>query len=69
VIPNRSHNLFCSVIILVLSCSTLLMAQEKPVPVAYDLKVNIEPEQGYVAVRGKVEVPLQIGRASCRERV
>src|SRR5215470_6107532 len=58
-ILNSSRKFVWVVITLALSCSTLLMAQEKPVPVAYDLKVSIEPEQGYIAVRGKVEVPLQ----------
>src|SRR5215471_2838972 len=34
-----------------------VLAQEKPV--SYDLKVKIEPRQGYVAVRGKIRVPVE----------
>jgi hypothetical protein len=36
---------------------TFVLAQEKPV--SYDLKVKIEPRQGYVAVRGKIRVPVE----------
>ncbi|HEV2401868.1 MAG TPA: M1 family aminopeptidase [Candidatus Sulfotelmatobacter sp.] len=43
----------------VLLCSTALWSQEKPV--AYDLKVTIEPKQGSLHVAGKIDVPVEPG--------
>ena len=36
-----------------------LVAADRPVPVAYDLAVTISPVPGSIAVRGKIEVPLE----------
>lgn len=41
----------------VLLCSMVLWAQEKPV--AYDLKVTIEPKQGTLHAAGKIDVPVE----------
>jgi Peptidase family M1 domain len=57
VIPHPPRNVLCGAIVLALSCSALLMAQEKPVPVSYDLQVNIAPAQGKISVRGQIDVP------------
>ena len=34
-----------------------LSAEERPMPVSYDLKVTIDPELGTIAVRGTIDVP------------
>ncbi len=34
-----------------------LSAEERPMPVSYDLKVTIDPELGTIAVRGMIDVP------------
>jgi hypothetical protein len=44
---------------LILFSGIALAAEEKPVPVSYDLKVTIEPGQGTIAVRGKIGVPVE----------
>lgn len=36
-----------------------LVAADRPVPVAYDLAVTISPVPGSIAVRGKIEVPVE----------
>jgi hypothetical protein len=42
-----------------LATSSFAAAAELDIPVAYDLKVRIEPAQGMVAVRGTIVVPVQ----------
>ncbi|HTT20196.1 MAG TPA: M1 family aminopeptidase [Candidatus Sulfotelmatobacter sp.] len=44
---------------IVVSCSIAVEAQEKTVPVSYDLKVTIEPAQGSIAVHGDIGVPVE----------
>jgi hypothetical protein len=39
-------------------CCCIGYAEERPVPVSYDLKVTIDPGQGTIAVRGKIGVPI-----------
>jgi hypothetical protein len=51
----RSLKIFVS--ILFLSIPILLSAEDRPSPIAYDLKVNIEPANGTIAVQGAVDVP------------
>ena len=48
-------------LMMILFSGTALAAEEKPVPVSYDLKLKIEPAQGTVAVRGKIGVPVEAG--------
>jgi len=48
---------FLLTVILVSALSAL--AEEKPLPVSYDLKITIEPEQGTMAVRGNISVPVE----------
>ena len=43
--------------ILVFTLPILLSAKARPIPIAYDLKVNIEPVNGTIAVQGAVDVP------------
>ncbi|HXJ90961.1 MAG TPA: hypothetical protein VMS18_29405 [Candidatus Binatia bacterium] len=38
--------------------SGMAPAEEKPIPVSYDLKVTIEPSQGSIAVHGNIRVPV-----------
>lgn len=45
--------------ILALVLSSSLTAAETVTPVSYDLRVNIEPRSGSIAVQGNVEVPLE----------
>jgi len=45
------------VIVLVLSVTTPVPAEERPIPASYDLKVTIEPTLGTISVRGRIEVP------------
>jgi hypothetical protein len=44
-----------------IATGNLLLAEEKPVPVSYNLSVRIEPPAGTIAVRGKIEVPVKAG--------
>jgi hypothetical protein len=46
-------------LLMVLGSGVAALAQEKPMPVSYDLKVTIEPKQGTIAVRGKMAVPIE----------
>ncbi|HVN21616.1 MAG TPA: M1 family aminopeptidase [Dongiaceae bacterium] len=41
-----------------------VLAEDKPIPVSYDLKVSIEPAQGTIAVRGNIGVPTAPGARS-----
>lgn len=53
---QNEHQLL--VILLALSVFIPLSAQERPMPVSYDLKVTIDPSPGNIKVRSKIEVPL-----------
>ncbi len=46
-------------LIMILLSGIALGAEEKRVPVSYDLKVTLEPAQGTVAVRGQIGVPVE----------
>jgi Peptidase family M1 domain len=46
-----------TLLMIVFLVSDIAQAQ-KPVPVSYDLKVTIEPDQGKIAVRGSIGVPI-----------
>ena len=41
----------------------MLLFGREPAPVSYDLKVTIEPSQGNIEVRGRIELPLESPRA------
>jgi hypothetical protein len=53
-----------AVLILFITFPVLLTAGQRPNPLAYDLKVGIEPEAGSIAVQGSVDVPLEDAEAS-----
>ena len=53
-----THRLLAFVLAVAVS-QALLLAQEKPTNVSYDLKVKIEPAQGEIAVRGRIRVPVE----------
>ena len=53
-----------AVLIFFITIPVLLAAGERPNPLAYDLKVSIEPEAGTIAVEGNVDVPLEDAEAS-----
>jgi Peptidase family M1 domain len=44
-----------------MTLSSVASAQQKPVPVLYDLKVTIEPKMSTMAVRGNIGVPVEGG--------
>ncbi len=52
------------VLILFIAIPILLTASERPNPLAYDLKVSIEPDAGTISVQGTVDVPLEDAKAS-----
>lgn len=52
------HLFLCSVFFIFGSNA---LAEERAVPVSYDLKVTIEPQQGSIAVRGNIGVPADAG--------
>lgn len=60
---NRRCDYVLVVLSLVLCLCTRLRAEERPTPVSYDLNVTIDPAPGNIAVRGKIEVPLEGPRA------
>jgi hypothetical protein len=45
-------------LVIVLVPGVAALAQEKPLLVAYDLKVVVEPERGTISVQGKIGVPV-----------
>jgi peptidase M1-like protein len=55
--PQRSYSHLIPGLVLALSFPLSLFAEEKPVPVTYDLKVAIEPAAGKIAVQGKMLIP------------
>ena len=50
---------FVLLMIMILVTGIAACAEEKPVPVSYDLKVTIEPRQGTIAAHGNLAVPLE----------
>lgn len=59
-------NRLCSYALLICLSSpafSVLLFGREPAPVSYELKVTIEPAQGNIEVRGKIEVPLESPRA------
>ena len=56
---ERSHNSLLLALVLALSSPIPLLADEKPVPVSYDLKVVIEPAAGEISVRGTIDTTLE----------
>jgi len=44
-----------------MTLSSVVLAQQEPVPVSYDLKVTIEPNLGTMAVGGNIGVPVEGG--------
>src|SRR5208337_2589333 len=56
---SRGTKKLLRVIFLVLGLSGFLVAEEKAMPVSYDLRVRIEPGPGDIAVQAKVEIPLK----------
>lgn len=50
----RILQLLC--LILILFSGSATAAEDKPVPVSYDLNVSIEPAEGTVAVHGEISV-------------
>ncbi|MGA3102493.1 MAG: M1 family aminopeptidase [Terracidiphilus sp.] len=58
----RSLRSFVS--ILILTIPILLSAEDRLAPIAYDLKVNIEPVNGTIAVQGTVDMPSNAATAS-----
>jgi len=52
---------FLFLLIVVAAFNIVPLAEEKAVPVSYDLKVRIEPKQGTIAVRGRIVVPVEAG--------
>jgi hypothetical protein len=46
-------------LLIVLGSGIAALAEGKPVPVLYDLKVTLEPKQGTIAVRGNLDVPVE----------
>ena len=55
---------FLFVLILQLILSAAALAEDKAVPVSYDLNVIIEPQQGSIAVHGSIGVPVEAGAAT-----
>lgn len=53
------HNHLLLILSFLLCLSAPLLAEERPTPVAYHLIVTIDPTSGSLAVRGKIEAPLQ----------
>jgi hypothetical protein len=56
---NRRCDYALLALFVALCLSTGLLAEESPTPVFYDLNVTIDPVPGNIAVRGKIEVPLE----------
>ncbi len=48
-------------VLLLLAFPVFLMAQGKPGPISYDLRVRIEPSSGNLGVLAKMEIPLEPG--------
>ncbi len=61
--PQTVRRQGCTLCILcfafVMTLSSVALAQQKPVPVSYDLQVTIEPTLGTMVVRGDIGVPVE----------
>lgn len=58
------RHLKTAALVLFLAVPVLVPAQEKSIPLSYDLKVSIEPQAGSIAVQGTVQVPLESAQAT-----
>jgi hypothetical protein len=58
----RLYDYLLLVLSFVLRLYTPMLAEEKPTPVSYDLKVVIGPAPGTLRVRARIEVPTESPR-------